>query len=62
MRLPVGDKTVRRGRDLGAYMQPRAQDVDSDMDWEEFHSIRGILTHTASSAFLRAERQSPNLS
>jgi hypothetical protein len=61
MRLPVGEKTVRRGRDLGAYMLPRAQDVDSDMDWEEFHSIHGILTHTASSAFLRSESQSSNL-
>ena len=61
MRLPVGDKTVRRGRDLGAYMLARAQDVDSDMDWEEFHSVRGILTHTASSAFLRAEPRSPGL-
>jgi 2-polyprenyl-6-methoxyphenol hydroxylase-like FAD-dependent oxidoreductase len=61
MRLPVGEKTVRRGRDLGAYMLPRAQDVDSDMDWEEFHSIHGILTHTASSAFLCAELRSPDL-
>jgi hypothetical protein len=61
MRLPVGDKTVRRGRDLGAYMLARAQDVDSDVDWEEFHSIHGILTHTASSAFLRAEPRSPDL-
>lgn len=60
-RLPVGEKTVRRGRDLGAYMLPRVQDVEGDMDWEEFHSIRGILTHTASSAFLRVEPRSPNL-
>jgi 2-polyprenyl-6-methoxyphenol hydroxylase-like FAD-dependent oxidoreductase len=62
MRLPVGEKTVRRGRDLGAYMLPRAQDADWDMDFEEFHSVRGILTHTASSAFLSAEPRSPNLS
>ena len=61
IRLPVGEKTVRRGRDLGAYMLPHAQDADSDIDWEEFHSIRGILTHTASSAFLRNKPCSPNL-
>jgi 2-polyprenyl-6-methoxyphenol hydroxylase-like FAD-dependent oxidoreductase len=60
-RLPVGEKTVRRGRDLGAYMLPRVQDVEGDMDWEEFHSVRGILTHTASSAFLRVEPRSPDL-
>jgi 2-polyprenyl-6-methoxyphenol hydroxylase-like FAD-dependent oxidoreductase len=61
-RLPVGEKTVRRSRDLGAYMlpQPRTRDEDSDVDWQELHSIRGILKHTASSAFLRIEPRSSN--
>jgi 2-polyprenyl-6-methoxyphenol hydroxylase-like FAD-dependent oxidoreductase len=55
IRLPVGEKTVRRGRDLGAYMLPHTHEDEADVGWEQFHSIRGILTHTASSAFLRPE-------
>jgi 2-polyprenyl-6-methoxyphenol hydroxylase-like FAD-dependent oxidoreductase len=58
IRLPVGEKTVRRGRDLGAYMLPHTREDEADVDWERFHSIRGILTHTASSAFLRPEETS----
>jgi 2-polyprenyl-6-methoxyphenol hydroxylase-like FAD-dependent oxidoreductase len=52
IRLPVGEKTVQRGRDLGAYMLPHTRPDEAGIDWKEFHSIRGILTHTASSAFL----------
>jgi 2-polyprenyl-6-methoxyphenol hydroxylase-like FAD-dependent oxidoreductase len=55
IRLPIGEKTVRRGRDLGAYMLPHAREDEADIGWEQFHSIRGILTHTASSAFLRQD-------
>jgi 2-polyprenyl-6-methoxyphenol hydroxylase-like FAD-dependent oxidoreductase len=58
IRLPVGEKTVRRGRDLGAYMLPHTREDKADIDWERFHSIRGILTHTASSAFLQPEQTS----
>jgi 2-polyprenyl-6-methoxyphenol hydroxylase-like FAD-dependent oxidoreductase len=54
-RLPIGERTVRRGRDLGAYMLPHTREDEADISWEQFHSIHGILTHTASSAFLRAE-------
>jgi 2-polyprenyl-6-methoxyphenol hydroxylase-like FAD-dependent oxidoreductase len=57
-RLPVGEKTVRRSRDLGAYMLPHTQQDEADASWQEFHTVRGILTHTASSAFLRAEQPS----
>lgn len=55
IRLPVGEKTVRRGRDLGAYMLPHTREEEAQVGWEQFHSIRGILTHTASSAFLQPE-------
>lgn len=55
IRLPVGEKTIRRGRDLGAYMLPHTREDEADVSWEQFHSIRGILRHTASSAFLRGE-------
>jgi 2-polyprenyl-6-methoxyphenol hydroxylase-like FAD-dependent oxidoreductase len=58
-RLPVGEKTVRRSRDLGAYMLPHTQADEADVSWEELHTVRGILTHTASSAFLRAGQPSP---
>jgi len=58
IRLPVGEKTVRRGRDLGAYMLPHAREDEAGIGWDQFHSIRGILTHTASSAFLRADASS----
>ncbi len=53
IRAPIGEKTVRRSRDLGAYMLPHTPEDEADAKWEQFHSIRGILTHTASSAFLR---------
>ena len=55
VRLPVGEKTVQRSRNLGAYMLPHTPEDEASVNWETFHSIRGILTHTASSAFLRAE-------
>jgi 2-polyprenyl-6-methoxyphenol hydroxylase-like FAD-dependent oxidoreductase len=55
VRLPVGEKTVNRSRNLGAYMLPHTREDEMDTSWEQFHSIRGILTHTASSAFLRDE-------
>lgn len=55
IRLPVSEKTVRRGRDLGAYMLPHAPEDEAELSWEQFHSIRGILTHTASSDFLRTD-------
>jgi 2-polyprenyl-6-methoxyphenol hydroxylase-like FAD-dependent oxidoreductase len=55
IRLPVGEKTVRRSRDLGAYMLPHTPEDEAKVGWEQFHSIRGILTHTASSAFLRPD-------
>jgi len=58
IRLPIGEKTVRRSRDLGAYMLPHSPEDEADLSWEQFHSIRGILTHTASSAFLRTEATS----
>jgi 2-polyprenyl-6-methoxyphenol hydroxylase-like FAD-dependent oxidoreductase len=58
-RLPVGEKTVRRSRDLGAYMLPHTQADKANASWQEFHTVRGILTHTASSAFLHAEQPSP---
>ncbi len=48
-------KTVQRSRNLGAYMLPHTPEDEAGADWEKFHSIRGILTHTASSAFLRTE-------
>ncbi len=53
IRVPIGEKTVHRSRDLGAYMLPHTPEDVADANWEQFHSIRGILTHTASSAFLR---------
>jgi 2-polyprenyl-6-methoxyphenol hydroxylase-like FAD-dependent oxidoreductase len=57
IRLPIGERTVRRGRDLGAYMLPHTAEDEADESWEQFHSIRGILTHTASSAFLLPEAE-----
>ena len=62
IRLPVGEKTVRRrpgSRRLHAAAPARCR--RGYANWEEFHSIRGILTHTASSAFLRVEPHSPDL-
>ncbi len=58
IRLPISERTVRRGRDLGAYMLPHTRTDEADISWEQLHSIRGILTHTASSAFLRTEAAS----
>jgi 2-polyprenyl-6-methoxyphenol hydroxylase-like FAD-dependent oxidoreductase len=58
IRLPIGEKTVQRSRNLGAYMLPHMPEDEAGADWEKFHSIRGILTHTASSAFLRTEEPS----
>lgn len=53
-RLPVAALAVQRGRDLGEYMVsdhvPSGSEVSEH--WREFHSIPGILKHTASSAFL----------
>jgi 2-polyprenyl-6-methoxyphenol hydroxylase-like FAD-dependent oxidoreductase len=54
-RVAVSKLAVLRGRDLGEYMLA-ADDHgahDDDPRWMEFHSVRGILKHTASSAFLR---------
>jgi 2-polyprenyl-6-methoxyphenol hydroxylase-like FAD-dependent oxidoreductase len=58
IRLRIGEKTVQRGRDLGAYMLPHTPEDEASLSWEQFHSVRGILTHTASSAFLRTEATS----
>jgi 2-polyprenyl-6-methoxyphenol hydroxylase-like FAD-dependent oxidoreductase len=58
IRLPIGEKTVQRSRNLGAYMLPHTPEDEASVNWETFHSIRGILTHTASSAFLRTEEPS----
>ena len=55
-RLPIAGKAVTQGRLLGEYMLDHASPetgVD-DAHWREFHSIPGILKHTASSAFLRS--------
>jgi 2-polyprenyl-6-methoxyphenol hydroxylase-like FAD-dependent oxidoreductase len=55
-RLPVAGKAVAQGRSLGEYMLDHVTPetgVD-DAHWREFHSIPGILKHTASSAFLRS--------
>jgi 2-polyprenyl-6-methoxyphenol hydroxylase-like FAD-dependent oxidoreductase len=53
-RLPIAARAVQQGRDLGAYMleQRGPKDEIETEHWREFHSTRGILKHTASSAFL----------
>ena len=53
-RLPIAARAVRQGRELGAYMleQRGPKDEIETEHWREFHSTRGILEHTASSAFL----------
>jgi 2-polyprenyl-6-methoxyphenol hydroxylase-like FAD-dependent oxidoreductase len=54
-RLPIAGKAVTQGRLLGEYMLDHAspETAAGDAHWREFHSIPGILKHTASSAFLR---------
>jgi 2-polyprenyl-6-methoxyphenol hydroxylase-like FAD-dependent oxidoreductase len=53
-RLPIAARAVQRGRDLGEYMVEHisADEGIKSEHWREFHSIAGILKHTASSAFL----------
>ena len=55
-RLPVAGKAVAQGRSLGEYMvqQGPAREESNSQHWREFHSIPGILKHTASSAFLHS--------
>ena len=55
-RLPIAGKAVAQGRSLGEYMLEHAppEAGTDDAHWREFHSIPGILKHTASSAFLRS--------
>jgi 2-polyprenyl-6-methoxyphenol hydroxylase-like FAD-dependent oxidoreductase len=53
-RLPVAQKAMSRGRDLGAYMLPHDVQPNSGRGVQhvDLHSVRGILEHTASLAFL----------
>jgi 2-polyprenyl-6-methoxyphenol hydroxylase-like FAD-dependent oxidoreductase len=53
-RLPIAARAVQQGRDLGAYMLEHRSPEDGMQTehWRELHSTRGILEHTASSAFL----------
>ena len=53
-RLPIAARAVQQGRDLGEYMleHRKPEDEVETEHWREFHSTRGILEHTASSAFL----------
>jgi 2-polyprenyl-6-methoxyphenol hydroxylase-like FAD-dependent oxidoreductase len=53
-RLPIAVRTVQRGRDLGEYMLAHSSSKEERQSehGRKFHSIRGILKHTASSAFL----------
>jgi 2-polyprenyl-6-methoxyphenol hydroxylase-like FAD-dependent oxidoreductase len=53
-RLPIAVRAVQRGRDLGEYMLEHISPEEGveNEHWREFHSIPGILKHTASSAFL----------
>jgi 2-polyprenyl-6-methoxyphenol hydroxylase-like FAD-dependent oxidoreductase len=53
-RLPIAARAVQQGRDLGAYMLASftPEEGTETEHWREFHSTRGILEHTASSAFL----------
>jgi len=55
-RLPVAGKAVAQGRSLGEYMvqQGPPREESNSQHWREFHSIPGILKHTASSAFLHS--------
>ena len=54
-RLPIAERSVRQGRDLGEYMLEHIPEEigKKSARWREFHSTTGILTQTASSAFLR---------
>jgi 2-polyprenyl-6-methoxyphenol hydroxylase-like FAD-dependent oxidoreductase len=55
-RLDVGFRAVERGRTLGAYLlQQHDDDAERDPDWDEFHSVHGILKNTASSDFLKTQ-------
>ena len=58
-RLPIAGKAVAQGRSLGEYMLDHASHGNEadDANWREFHSIPGILKHTASSAFLRSTQE-----
>jgi 2-polyprenyl-6-methoxyphenol hydroxylase-like FAD-dependent oxidoreductase len=58
-RLPIAGKAVAQGRSLGEYMLDHASHGNGadDAHWREFHSISGILKHTASSAFLRSAQE-----
>ena len=55
-RLPVAGKAVAQGRSLGEYMVENVSDGEgaNSGHWREFHSVSGILKHTASSAFLHS--------
>jgi 2-polyprenyl-6-methoxyphenol hydroxylase-like FAD-dependent oxidoreductase len=55
-RLPIAGKAVARGRSLGDYMVDHVlpEGGIDDPHWHEFHTVAGILKHTASSAFLRS--------
>jgi 2-polyprenyl-6-methoxyphenol hydroxylase-like FAD-dependent oxidoreductase len=54
-RLIEGKKSVERGRALGEYltMPPHSADDAHDANWDEFHTISGILRNTATSEFLK---------
>jgi 2-polyprenyl-6-methoxyphenol hydroxylase-like FAD-dependent oxidoreductase len=54
-RLPVAVRAVARGRELGEFMHlTEAAIAPGERErWEELHSVRAMLKHTASSAFLR---------
>jgi 2-polyprenyl-6-methoxyphenol hydroxylase-like FAD-dependent oxidoreductase len=56
-RLPIAARAVQRGRDLGEYMLEHMSPEEGmgSEQWREFHSTRGILKHTASSAFLHSD-------
>jgi len=55
VRQPIAARSVQRGRDLGEYMLEHIDPSEgrNDPHWSEFHSVSGILKHTASSRFLR---------
>ena len=55
-RLPVAGRAVAQGRSLGEYMLEHVSpgEGENSEHWREFHSIPGILKHTASSAFLHS--------
>jgi len=58
-RLPIAEKAMIRGRDLGAYMHAHDASVPASQGkhQDDLHSVRGILEHTASSAFLTMDSQ-----